>query len=170
MKFSGNDELVFHNSGFDLAVDNGKGSGTPQAIDPTLFGSFPSAGSSADRFAYDPGTGKVNWIMGTGQNRTHMIYVFPDAKRILTTNVNSATVTILDKTEGPAGMPPGPSALRAWSWRLRCGWSCSARSTRSGPTRGYSFFNRMTDRPAAREAVLTNSGRRLRQPARLNGG
>ena len=57
---------------------------------------------------YDPGTGKVDWIMGTGQNRTHMIYVFPDARRILTTNVNSATVTILDKTEGPAGMPPGP--------------------------------------------------------------
>jgi YVTN family beta-propeller protein len=58
--------------------------------------------------SYDPATGKVDWIMGTGQNRTHMIYVFPEAKRILTTNVNSATVTILDKTEGPAGMPPGP--------------------------------------------------------------
>src|ERR1022692_3983024 len=53
--------------------------------------------------SYDPATGKVDWIMGTGQNRTHMIYVFPDARRILTTNVNSATVTILDKTEGPAG-------------------------------------------------------------------
>lgn len=57
---------------------------------------------------YDPATGKVDWIMGTGQNRTHMIYVFPDAKRILTTNVNSATVTILDHTEGPAGVPSGP--------------------------------------------------------------
>ncbi|MFZ0743980.1 MAG: cytochrome D1 domain-containing protein [Terracidiphilus sp.] len=57
---------------------------------------------------YDPATGKVDWIMGTGQNRTHMIYVFADAKRILTTNVSSATVTILDKTEGPAGMPAGP--------------------------------------------------------------
>ncbi|HET6169918.1 MAG TPA: YncE family protein [Terracidiphilus sp.] len=57
---------------------------------------------------YDPATGKVDWIMGTGQNRTHMIYVFPDAKRIVTTNVNSATVTILDHTEGPAGMPSGP--------------------------------------------------------------
>jgi YVTN family beta-propeller protein len=59
--------------------------------------------------SYDPGSGKVDWIMGTGQNRTHMIYVFPDAKKIVTTNVNSATVTILEKTEGPAGgMPPGP--------------------------------------------------------------
>lgn len=58
--------------------------------------------------SYDPATGKIDWIMGTGQNRTHMIYVFPDAKRILTTNVNSGTVTILDKTDHPAGMPPGP--------------------------------------------------------------
>lgn len=57
---------------------------------------------------YDPATDKVDWIMGTGQNRTHMLYVFPGAQRIVTTNVNSATVTILEKTEGPAGMPPEP--------------------------------------------------------------
>ena len=65
--------------------------------------------------SYDPATGKIDWIMGTGQNRTHMIYVFTDGKRIVVTNVNSATVTILDKTEGrlggpPPGMPPGMQA------------------------------------------------------------
>jgi YVTN family beta-propeller protein len=59
--------------------------------------------------SYDPAAKKIDWIMGTGQNRTHMIYVFSGAKRILTTNVNSATVTILDKTNHPAGMPSGPS-------------------------------------------------------------
>jgi YVTN family beta-propeller protein len=58
--------------------------------------------------SYDPATGKVDWIMGTGQDRTHMVYVFPGGKRILTTNVNSATVTILEKTEGRAGGPGGP--------------------------------------------------------------
>ena len=62
--------------------------------------------------SYDPATDKIDWIMGIGQNRTHMVYVFPDAKRIVTTNVSSATVTILEKTEGreggpPPGMPPG---------------------------------------------------------------
>ncbi len=56
--------------------------------------------------SYDPATGKIDWIMGTGQNRTHMLYVFPDGKRIVTTNVNSATVTILERTEGRAGGPP----------------------------------------------------------------
>lgn len=58
--------------------------------------------------SYDPGTGKVNWIMGTGQNRTHMLYVFPDGQKIVTANVNAATVTVLEHTEGPAGGTPPP--------------------------------------------------------------
>jgi YVTN family beta-propeller protein len=56
--------------------------------------------------SYDPSSGQVDWIMGTGQNRTHMLYVFPDSQRILTTNVNSATVTILDKIDARPGTPP----------------------------------------------------------------
>ena len=60
---------------------------------------------------YDPATGKVDEIIGIGQNRTHMIYVFPDAKRIVTTNVNSGTVTILDRLDTPGGAPkPGAPA------------------------------------------------------------
>jgi DNA-binding beta-propeller fold protein YncE len=60
--------------------------------------------------SYDPATGKIDWIMGTGQNRTHMLYVFPGGKRILTTSVNSATVTILEKTEGRTGAQRSPGA------------------------------------------------------------
>jgi YVTN family beta-propeller protein len=70
--------------------------------------------------SYDPAAGAIDWIMGTGQNRTHMLYVFPDGKRIVTANVNSATVTILEKTEGRAGgAPPGmPPASRGADWQL----------------------------------------------------
>ncbi len=57
--------------------------------------------------SYDPATQKIDWIMGTGQNRTHMIYVWPDLKRIVTTNVSSGTVSFIEKTAG--GPPPGPS-------------------------------------------------------------
>src|SRR5271165_7442275 len=54
--------------------------------------------------SYDPVTGKVDWIMGTGQNRTHMIYVSPDIRLIVTTNVSSGTVSIIEKTDtGVAG-------------------------------------------------------------------
>lgn len=57
---------------------------------------------------FDPQSGKIDWIMGTGQNRTHMIYVTADQKTIYTTNVSSATVSILEKvTLPPMGPPPG---------------------------------------------------------------
>jgi YVTN family beta-propeller protein len=57
--------------------------------------------------SYDPATQKIDWILGTGQNRTHMIYVAPSMKWIATTNVNSGTVSIIEKTEGRPGPPPG---------------------------------------------------------------
>ncbi len=61
---------------------------------------------------YDPATKKVDWVMGTGQNRTHMIYVSPDLKRIITTNVSSGTVSIIEKTLRQGGPPPGPPPNR----------------------------------------------------------
>jgi YVTN family beta-propeller protein len=65
--------------------------------------------------SYDPATSKVDWILGTGQNRTHMIYVSPDTKRIVTTNVNSGTVSIIEKStmrtpNGPAPNQQGTGA------------------------------------------------------------
>jgi YVTN family beta-propeller protein len=65
---------------------------------------------------YDPATKSIDWIFGTGQNRTHMIYVWPDLQRIVTTNVSSATVSIIEKVVGggrgrggpPPGAPQGP--------------------------------------------------------------
>jgi YVTN family beta-propeller protein len=59
--------------------------------------------------SYDPAAGKVDWILGTGQDRTHMLYVSPDLQWIVTTNVNSGTVSIIEKSSAPAGPPPpGP--------------------------------------------------------------
>jgi YVTN family beta-propeller protein len=50
---------------------------------------------------YDPQADRVDWYMGTGQNRTHMIEVSKDRKTIYTSNVDSGTISIFDKTEGP---------------------------------------------------------------------
>lgn len=46
---------------------------------------------------YDPASTHIDWIMGTGQNRTHMVYVARDEKQIYTTNIASATVSIIEK-------------------------------------------------------------------------
>ena len=78
---------------------------------------------------YDPVSAKIDWVMGTGQDRTHMLWVSRDLKRIATTNVSAATVTVMDETEpqprggpppglGPGG-PPGPPPLpRGPDWLL----------------------------------------------------
>lgn len=65
---------------------------------------------------YDPETKKVDWIMGTGQNRTHMIFVSEEMQQIITTNVNSGTVSIIDKMTNAPAPPvpngPAPSIMR----------------------------------------------------------
>ena len=59
--------------------------------------------------SYDPGSQKIDWILGTGQDRTHMLWLSHDLKTIVTSNVSSGTMTILEKvTRQPMGPPPGP--------------------------------------------------------------
>ena len=61
---------------------------------------------------YDPATKQIDWILGTGQDRTHMIYVFPGLNPIITSNVNAATISIIEKTSSSGGLPPPPGAPR----------------------------------------------------------
>lgn len=61
---------------------------------------FSAEGSKAVG-TYDPATAKFDWAMGTGQDRTHMIYVTHDGKKVYTTNVNAATVSILEDNATP---------------------------------------------------------------------
>lgn len=56
---------------------------------------------------YDPAAGRVDWVLGTGQDRTHMLVVSPDGRRVVTTNVNAGTVTVVEQRSGqrPGGAP-----------------------------------------------------------------
>lgn len=65
---------------------------------------------------YDPATGKLDWSMGTGQDRTHMIYVTADSKRIYTTNISSGTVSILTDTLIQPGKMAPPNAKPREDW------------------------------------------------------
>lgn len=65
---------------------------------------------------YDPATGKLDWSIGTGQDRTHMIYVTPDGKKIYTTNVSSGTVSILVDTLIQPGKMAPPNAKPREEW------------------------------------------------------
>lgn len=72
--------------------------------------------------SYDPEAKSVDWILGTGQDRTHMIYVSPDSELIVTTNVSSATVSMIEHHRaeglpGVGGMPAGHSTrVPAGDW------------------------------------------------------
>lgn len=59
--------------------------------------------------SYDPASNKIDWIFGTGQGRTHMIYVASDLTRIVTTNTSAGTVSIIEKSPArtSGGPPPG---------------------------------------------------------------
>jgi DNA-binding beta-propeller fold protein YncE len=61
--------------------------------------------------SYDPATKHIDLVIGTGQNRTHMVYVMEDLQRIVTSDVSSATMTIIDRTtiggRGPNTPPMG---------------------------------------------------------------
>jgi DNA-binding beta-propeller fold protein YncE len=58
---------------------------------------------------YDPASNKVDWVLGTGEQRTHMIVVSKDAKTIYTSNVSSDTISIIEPAPrgGFGGPPPG---------------------------------------------------------------
>jgi DNA-binding beta-propeller fold protein YncE len=67
--------------------------------------------------SYDPATDKLDWSMGTGQDRTHMIFVSANGKNIYTTNVSSGTVSILSDTIIQPGKNAPPNAKPREDWK-----------------------------------------------------
>jgi YVTN family beta-propeller protein len=92
----------------DLGVLHG-----PHGLDYTGGKLFFTAEANKVIGSYDPAADKIDWVMGTGQDRTHMLAVWKDLRRIVTTNVSSGTVSILDKSEGAA--PGRGPAMSNWT-------------------------------------------------------
>src|SRR6478672_6067150 len=49
---------------------------------------------------YDPVTQAIDWVLGTGQDRTHMVLVAESLDRIFTSNVSSGTISIIEQVAG----------------------------------------------------------------------
>ena len=56
---------------------------------------------------YDPAANKVDWMMGSGQNGTHMVAGSADQKRFYTANIGSDTITAFEFQ----GVPPAQSRI-----------------------------------------------------------
>jgi YVTN family beta-propeller protein len=53
---------------------------------------------------YDPAANKVDWMMGTGQNGSHMVAVSADQKKFYTANIGSNSITAMEfQNVPPAG-------------------------------------------------------------------
>ena len=76
---------------------------------------------------YDPAANQIDWLLGTGQNRTHMVLVSTALDRIFTANVDSNTITIIDRAgvgnwnetqvtvgKGPEGFDLSPDGKQLW--------------------------------------------------------
>jgi YVTN family beta-propeller protein len=78
---------------------------------------------------YDPASNQVDWVLGTGQNVTHMIALSKDLKTIFTSNIGSDTICVIEPGsgrngwnvtpipvgKGPEGFDLSPDAREVWA-------------------------------------------------------
>ena len=70
---------------------------------------------------YDPASQHVDWILGTGQDRTHMVVVSRSLDQIITSNVNSGTISIIEEVSQPNGGGPPPQGApggQRMTWKV----------------------------------------------------
>jgi YVTN family beta-propeller protein len=78
---------------------------------------------------YDPAANQVDWILGTGQNVTHMIVLSKDLKTIFTSNIGSDSICVIEPGggrngwnvtaipvgKGPEGFDLSPNGKEVWA-------------------------------------------------------
>ena len=52
---------------------------------------------------YDPASNQVDWVLGTGQDVTHMVVLSKDAKTLFTSNIGSDTICVIEPGGGRGG-------------------------------------------------------------------
>lgn len=83
---------------------------------------------------YDPATNRIDMLLGTGQDTTHMVELNDDASQIYTANIGSNTITLIDRTgatswretaipvgKGPEGFDVTPDGKELWAAGSRDG-------------------------------------------------
>ena len=84
---------------------------------------------------YDPAANQVDWLLGTGQAVTHMVWVNADATRMYTANIGSDSITAIERGanpsawnetviqvgKGPEGFDVSPDGRELWAAHSRDG-------------------------------------------------
>ena len=78
---------------------------------------------------YDPASNQIDWLFGTGQLSTHMVWVNPDAAKMYTANIGSDSISIIERGanaqvwnqtvvpvgKGPEGFDVSPDGRELWA-------------------------------------------------------
>ena len=127
---------------------------------------------------YDPDGRQIDWVLGIGQDRTHMLLFAPDAGRIFTSNVNSDTISILDHDKnadvsgwkqtqiqvgkGPEGFDVSPDGKELWAANSHDGTvsiiDLVARKVTQTLTLHTKFANRLKFTPDGKRVLITDLG------------
>ena len=84
---------------------------------------------------YDPAANTIDWLLGSGQAGTHMIWVSRDAAKMVTCNIGSNSLTVYERGanplawnetvipvgRGPEGFDVSPEARQVWAAHSRDG-------------------------------------------------
>jgi YVTN family beta-propeller protein len=83
---------------------------------------------------YDPASNQVDWLLGTGQNSTHMVLIGKDNNKIFTANIGSDSISIIERVgaagwnetvvavgKGPEGIDLSPNGKEVWTAHSRDG-------------------------------------------------
>jgi YVTN family beta-propeller protein len=83
---------------------------------------------------YDPARNQIDWLLGTGQDQTHMIELNRDGSQIYTANIAGNTISVIDRTgeanwlvtsipvgKGPEGFDITPDGKELWAAGSRDG-------------------------------------------------
>jgi YVTN family beta-propeller protein len=120
---------------------------------------------------YDPGANRVDWLLGTGQNSTHMILFNRSGEEAFTSNIGSNTVTAIamsgnwDETvipvgKGPEGIDISPDGAEVWSASSRDGGISiidpAARTVKQTFNIGTKRSNRVKFAPDGKRALVSD--------------
>jgi YVTN family beta-propeller protein len=83
---------------------------------------------------YDPAANLVDWLLGTGQNTTHMLIVTKNLSKLYTANIGSDSISIFERAgdtgwnqtvvpvgKGPEGFDISPDGAQIWAAHSRDG-------------------------------------------------
>lgn len=121
---------------------------------------------------YDPVANAVDWILGTGQNTTHMVRVSPELDRIYTANIGSDSISIFTRNgldwlqdvvqvgKGPEGFDVTPDGKELWAANSRSGNISVINLAEKRVTRTFRVdtkrSNRLKFTPDGRLALITD--------------